>query len=480
MLAKIKHFIEQIKQSMTKPDKKAKKPSQKQVAKKQEKPVSQKVMHVGSQTRYLAHSLVLEEAGPPRITAISLIVISALVFFAILWAGLTRINETAVTEGQVITAESVHNVQHLEGGIIGKIHVKDGDMVNIDQVLVSLAPQATLAELEQSKARQTALRLRAARLRSFAISGEDVGLSSVTRDNQLLEDQIAILKLQQEAKDKQEQVLHTRKIQRNAERAVLKEQEKTLREQIAFVEEELKMQGDLLSKGLISKVVFLQTKREISSLKGQLAEIQGNIARATAAIAEAETALLELDARLRNEALEEMGEISAELAQINEAIKKLTDKTERLEIRSPVKGVVKGLEVNTVGTVITPGQKLMEIVPTEGSIVVETKIQPKDIGNISPGQDVTIKVTSYDFARFGSLDGILEKVSATTFTDEEGNFFYKGIIHLEKNYVGPDPSKNVILPGMIVQADIIVGSKTLLQYLLKPIYRSLQSSFREK
>ncbi len=152
----------------------------------------------------------------------------------------------------------------------------------------------------------------------------------------------------------------------------------------------------------------------------------------------------------------------------------------RLKIRSPSYGYVKGLNVKTIGGVIESGAVLIEIVPLEDSMIIEAKISPKDIGHVIKGQKVTIKFSAFDFSRYGTVDGKLESISATTFVDEDGTRYYLGRMSLAKNYVGNDPKQNLIVPGMTVQADIVTGSKSILSYLLKPIHSSITSSFTER
>ncbi len=149
-------------------------------------------------------------------------------------------------------------------------------------------------------------------------------------------------------------------------------------------------------------------------------------------------------------------------------------------MRAPVRGVIKGLAVNTIGGVIQPGQTLMEIVPLDEALVVEARIPPQYIGNIRIGQPVQIKVSTYDFSRFGTVEGKLSSLSATTFAGQEGDRYYRGRIVLDHNYVGTQAGRNMIMPGMTVMADIVTGRKTILDYLLKPIHRSLMTAFSER
>ncbi|NJN06137.1 MAG: HlyD family efflux transporter periplasmic adaptor subunit, partial [Rhodobacteraceae bacterium] len=151
-----------------------------------------------------------------------------------------------------------------------------------------------------------------------------------------------------------------------------------------------------------------------------------------------------------------------------------------MEIAAPVRGIVKGLQTKTIGGVVRPGETLMELVPLGDSLVAEVKIAPSDIGHIAIGQPAKVKVSTYDSARFGGIDGTLKHISASTFQEDRGEAFYKGVIELSRDHVGNDPSANPILPGMVVDADIVTGNRSLFRYLLKPVYRGLDNAFHER
>ena len=240
------------------------------------------------------------------------------------------------------------------------------------------------------------------------------------------------------------------------------------------------MRKTLREKGLSSKVLYLETQREYTAVIGEQAENARRRRQAHAAIAEVTSRLAELETRLRNDALAEMGALTVELAQVDEAKAKLEDRLARLEVHAPVRGIVKGLGVNTVGGVIAPGQAILEIVPVEAELVVESRLSTRDIGHVEVGQPVTVKITTYDFGRYGSIPGRLQSISASTFEEEGEEPYYKAVIALERNHVGADPLRNLVLAGMTVQADITIGEKTLLSYLLKPVYKSVSEAFRER
>ena len=336
-----------------------------------------------------------------------------------------------------------------------------------------------VSEFEQARAREASLALRAERLRAFVMDREpDFTVGQDFPD--LVKDQQAILDLQIESQDSQKKVLRSRITQRKAELKTMREQEKTLKKQVEIIDEQAHMRRRLLEKGLVSRVVALETERALTEAQGDLASVLGRMVETRAAIGEAQNSLLELNAKLRNEALGEMGKVTAELAQVRQSTSQLRDRTKRLVVISPSRGVVKGLATRTVGGVIGPGETLMEIVPLDDVLVAEVRIAPRDIGHLRVGQPARVKVTTFDLSRFGAIEGSLKHLSATTFQDQNKDPYYKGTIELSQNYVGTVPEQNRITAGMVVDADIITGEKTLLDYLLRPVYRGLQGAFHER
>ena len=430
-------------------------------------------------SRYLSKPLLLEEAGPPKVLLHLLLAGTLLVAGFVVWAAITPMQENALAPGQIMPAGSVRVVQHLEGGIVAEIHVEEGQIVRPGEPVMRLESAAALAELDQVRTREAALALKAERLRAFVL-GFEPDFSAGAQYPRMVADEMAILEVQTRARESQQAVLLARIDQRHAELDSLDEQRKHLRQQVEIIKEQARMRRVLMEKGLVSKVVYLETERALSKTVGELTALIGQIAGTEEALAEAQSSVIELESTLGHEALSEMGAVNAELAQVRDQLMKLADRVDRLEIAAPVGGVVKGLLTQTVGSVIGTGEILMEIVPIEEDLVAEVRIQPRDVGHLLPGQGARVKITTYDVARLGAVDGELTRISASTFQDEEGNPYYKGIVSLARNYVGNDATRNLILPGMVVDADISTGSKSLLRYLLKPIYRSLDSAFSER
>lgn len=440
-----------------------------------------KVRRGDRQTRFLAQSVILEEAGSSGLIRIAMLTIVIVICGFMVWSAVTNVDEVAIASGEVIPTGQVQSIQHLEGGIISEILVSEGEIVEKQQVLIRLDPSAAAAELNQMKARRAGLELQRERLRALG-TGTDPDFTFVGPEyQQLVEDQTKIYQSAADATDNRRKVIVAQIEQKKQELALLEEREGTLSRTADLRLEEYEMREDLFRRGLTTKISYLDAKRALNDTRGEIANLIVQRQQTQESLAEQETRLREVDTNAREQALAEMGAVTNELAQVNETLSRLFDRVRRLEIVAPVRGIAKGLKVHTVGGVVPPGAVIVEIVPLDKELVVEARIQTRDVGHVSVGQPVTVKITTYDFARYGAISGELRDVSASTFIDEKkGDPYYKGIIALDRSYVGFDPEKNRVMPGMTVQADIKTGRKTLLEYLMKPVVSSVKTAFRER
>lgn len=224
----------------------------------------------------------------------------------------------------------------------------------------------------------------------------------------------------------------------------------------------------------------MELKEELIAVRGQKTELQQQQAQAKAALEEFKEKHLSLATNQRDQAMQQLEQAQTELQQNRKLLAKQNERLARLTIRASTRGIVKGLMVNTVGGVVQPGQVLMEIVPLDRPLAVEVRIAPKDVGHLFVGDDVNIKVSSYDFSRYGTIPGVLTSLSATTFVGNDGARYYKGRVQLNKNHMGDVAGRYLILPGMTIMADIITGKRSVLAYLFKPIQTSLESAFQER
>lgn len=430
--------------------------------------------------RYLTQTPLLEEMYVPRVIRAALLSFSVAILLFIVWASFTMVNETAKAKGDVVPSGYVQIVQHLEGGIIREILVKEGEFVSQGQLLLRLDGAGTDKDLSELEARQMALKLQAERLRAFVENRAPSFGSVPNADSTAIAEQQRIFDSMMDARGKESDVLKNQIIQKQQEHEALQKRLTTVEQSIRLVREARDIQKSLHEKGLTSRFRYLEKEEALNALMGDKQQVISNIGRAAEQITEYENRLASLSARNQDESWQQLDQMESEIAQNQEMISKYASRVERLEVRAPVDGLVKGLEVNTIGGVIAAGQKLMEIVPYNQQLVVEVRIRPGDVGHMSIGQPVQVKVHAFDYARYGSIQGSLEFLSATTFLDETGKSYYRGRVRLQRNYAGSDPQQNIIMPGMTVDADIVTGSKSIIAYLLKPIHNAAATAFTER
>ncbi len=434
------------------------------------------------QLRYLSQSALIEETSAPYVVRTTLLMISIVVISLIIWAGFTQVDEIAVTDGEVIPSKHVQAIQHLEGGIISEIKVVEGELVEKGQTILILDGTAVKRDLSALQARRIASQYKALRLKSF-INNTTPNFAEIEggdANDELVKEQIDSFNSMIEARKDEKDVITEQITQKQSALAGLGEKKKTLEKNIKLVTEEKDIKEQLYKKGHVSRLSFLDIEKQMNEIRGQLEETESAITQAQNAISEYKNRLDSLGSTSIDEAYKELNLVEGDQTQINENIKKLEEQVGRLEVKSPSYGYVKVLNIKTIGGGIESGKILAEIVPLEGNLIVETQIQPKDIGHIRTGLPVKVKIGSYDYSRYGAINGELIYISATTFVKDTGVRYYMGRVSLSQNYVGSDPKKNLIVPGMTVQADIVTGNKSILAYLLKPIRNSVTTAFSER
>ena len=426
----------------------------------------------------LAQSLMLEEQGPERLIRFMAIFVGLIILAGIAWTTQTTVKEVSVASGEVSPTGSVLQLQHLEGGIVKELNVREGDLVDEGQVVLVLEPSTSLPELNQLRTRLAGLEFQAERLRAFA-EGRDADFQDDGQYAELAKNQIQTLTKKNASIEAQSDVILRQIEQRKGDLALLRNQERSSRRQIDILKEQVAMRSELAEKGLTSKVVLLNDQRVLARAEGQLQELIGQRAVARNAIREAEGRVAELETRTEVETQEELSTITSEIAELRQTIKQTEDRVTRLVMRAPASGVVQEVSIQR-GNVISPGGTVLSMIPSDAELIVEARIMPQDIGFVREDMAAGVKVTSYDYTRYGEIDGSIENISATTIEDEDGTSYYRARVKLAKNYVGEDPTKNIVVPGMEIIADIQTGEKKVIEYLLKPVYRSLSEAFRER
>lgn len=429
--------------------------------------------------RYLSQAVQLEEAVNPSIIRSTIMTISIVILGFTAWAGFTNINEVARSPGEVVPNGYQQIVQHFEGGIVSEIDVKEGDIVKKDQIVLRLDGSGVTEDLERARAKKTALLMQEERLRAYLEKREPDFSKFGEGSEHLVKDQQSFFNSMEQNNEEERKVIREQIEQKKRMVSSLGSELKTARENFEITNKLFQKRAELHGKGYLSDTKFLEAQQNLNSIKGDITQIQSRLSVTQAEISEYQNRLSSLGLNQNDQVNERLDAIISERIQNEETLKKLQDRASRLAIRAPAEGIVKGLAVNTIGAVVKPGETMMEIVPIHNELVVQVKIPPQHIGHLKTGQAVKVKLSSYDFARYGLLNGTLEQISATTFSGQDGDRYYQGRIKLEKNYIGND-KRNIVVPGMTVMAEIITGRKTILQYLLKPIHNSLNTAFSER
>ncbi|MFP6740801.1 MAG: HlyD family type I secretion periplasmic adaptor subunit [Alphaproteobacteria bacterium] len=357
----------------------------------------------------------------------------------------------------------------------------EGSLVKTGDPLVQLDLTASGASREELSLRLDALVLTRARLQAEAGHEEpDFPDTVAARRPDLVSSESRSFRARRDEYESGLQVLREQALQRELTVVEMKTQYSTAARDLELARVEFEMSSDLLAESLTPKIEHLKLQREVEELEGKLLTLEAGIPRGAAALAEALQRLEEERLKFRRVALEELNRVELQIAQANETLIKATDRVFRAEIRSPIDGVVKSLRYHTIGGVVSPGEAIMEIVPTEDNLVIEAKLNPTDIGYVRVGQPAVVKINTYDFVRYGGLEGEIIHLSADSHTDSDGATYFRVAALTTKTYLGAEPGDLPITPGMQAQVDIHTGSKSVLHYLLKPVLKLKSDAFRER
>lgn len=397
------------------------------------------------------------------------------------WAFFADLDEVAVSPGEVVPQGKVRVIQHLEGGIVEKLFVSEGDVVKEGDTLMQLNQESTgtnQAELQVRLDSQLLIRARlTAEARGTKLSfPPDISARHPT-----------LVSAQSQAYNARKRefvstlaVMKEQVKQRELEIQELSARQKAVERNYKLASERLKMSASLLSEGLTAKMEHLQLEAEVESLDGEMKSLKPSVPKARAAIEESRQRLKEAEIRFQREAQEELGKTEQEIARIKEVLKRATEQGSRAEIKTPVSGVVKNLAFNTIGGVVKPGDPIMQIVPTGDNLVIQSRLNPTDRGYVSEGQKAVVKISTYDFARYGGLDGTVVQVAPDTSQDENGQPYFRVVVQTEKNFLGEEEGSLPIVPGMQATVDIHTGQKSVIDYLIRPVLKLRHEAFRER
>lgn len=403
------------------------------------------------------------------------------IFSFLIWSSFAEIDEIARGSGKVVPSGQNQIVQHLEGGIVQEILVKEGDFVNKDQVLIRVSNEKSTSTVASNELKSYYYKAQIKRLEAelkrepfvYEITDNQQLNEFLNNENEFyltntkqLESKVNILKEQikqkeNELKDAQQTIEH-------------------MKFSVGAISKEVQMTKPMVERGIRSQVDFLKLQREESDAKNKLQSVILSVDKINSEIIELNKKIDETYGVYDTQIREKLNETYTQLKDVEANNVASVDQVTRNTVISPSNGIVQKLHVNTIGGAIKPSSDLLEIVPTDHKLIVEVKILPKDIAFIYQGQKAIVKFSAFDFSIYGGLDGHVINISPDTITEKDEKTFYIVRIETEKNYIGKEENSKHIIPGMIADVDIMTGKKTVLDYILKPILKTKTYTMTER
>ena len=396
----------------------------------------------------------------------------------LLWASFASIDQVTRGSGRVVPQLQNQIIQHLEGGIVSQILVREGQMVQAGDVLMRVENSFSSAELSQTRLEITSIRARAERLRAEVAGSAEVsfepGLAAaipaiVAQERQLFESR-------RQERAAEMQILQSQLQQKELELSELETRWQNTQRERELVRERVESMRRLAQRGAVSNNALLEEERILQQIETRLSDLLFAVPRAEAALEEIRQRIAEAEARVRQASQEDLVRAEFEIAQLEEAANAMQDRSARSEVTAPIAGIVNKLYVSTIGGVVRTGEPLIELVPADAAVVVEARLSPADRAEIWPGLPAVIKISAYEYSVYGGLEGRITDISPDALTDEKGEPYFRVRLEAEAGGFGPDLP---IVPGMTADVDIITGEKTVLDTILSPVQRVADNALRQ-
>ena len=408
-----------------------------------------------------------------------------LLLAAIVWAFIAKIDEVSRGEGKVVPSSKMQVIQSLEGGIAKEIFIRQGQSVTKGQLIVRLDDTGFSSSMGELDAKRHTLRAQVLRLQ-FEVGATDARALEFPDDltkaaPEVVSSELRLHQVRKTNFDNQAGILNERLQQRRIELNELKANVDRYTENLSIAKREFEIKAPLAAQKVVPETDILRLQREMSDLSGQLKSANLAIPRLEAAIQEAERQLEDHKLNFRQTAQQDLNARLGELNVVDQSLKGAKDRVVRTDVRSPVDGIVNRINFTTVGGVVRAGEVIAEIVPLEDALLIEVKVKPSDIAFIHVGQPAIVRLTAYDFSIYGSLNGTVTNVSPDSITDPNSKeTYYTVMVQTKESALRSRGELLPILPGMIATVDVITGSKSVLQYILKPIVKAKETALRER
>ncbi|MCR9111813.1 MAG: HlyD family type I secretion periplasmic adaptor subunit [Rhodobacteraceae bacterium] len=404
------------------------------------------------------------------------------------WAAFTNISGAIIANGRIEVDQNRQVVQHPDGGVVAAIEVDEGDTVAAGEVLVRLDPTTLRSQLSIAESQLFELMARRGRLEAERDGRDEIEFEELLRQaaenrpdvHDLMAGQSRLLVARSESIDNEISQLQKRRGQIDNQVEGIEAQRAALREQLSLIARELADQQSLLDRGLAQAARVLALQREESRLSGQMGELAAQKAQAEGRMTEIDIEIIKLDTRRREEAITTLRDLQYRELELLEERRALIERMSRLDVTSPVSGVVYGLQVFALRSVIRAADPILYIVPQDRPLIINAEVDPIHIDKLYLGQDVTLRFSALDQRTTPELTGTVKQISADAFEDESTRqSFYRAEITLSEGEQARLPEGVTLVPGMPVEAFIRTEDRTPIDYLTKPLTDYFAKAFRE-
>lgn len=407
-----------------------------------------------------------------------LVTVPIILFMALFlcWMVVTEVDEVVRGEGKVIPSSQTKVLQHLEGGIIEEIYVKEGESVKKGDPIYKLKNATSQADSNQKEISLLALKAQSERLNA-QVNFTKLSFSKEIEDALMAENEAKIFKQEMQNFNDELSSLKDKLAQSRLEKKQKETRLAHLKMELKTAKENLAISQKLLKQGATSKRQYLEVLAKKQSVSTQIADIRGDIPIMIEKISEAENNIKSFRSKYTSKWLKKLSEVETKIKKLSQQQYAQSDREERKVVVSPVNGEVQKLYFHTIGGVVKAGDRIAEITPIDDNLIIKANIKTNDRGQVVVGQDVSIEITAYNYAKFGLLKGKLISISPDSFEDRKGGSHYEVKVKAKKDAFAKDKP---IMPGMVARINILTGKKTIFEYILKPLKDISLNALHEK
>ncbi|MEL6415196.1 MAG: HlyD family type I secretion periplasmic adaptor subunit [Pseudomonadota bacterium] len=426
----------------------------------------------------LALPIELEEGPDPIYSRLLIFTICALVFGLLVWANFAKVRELSMAAGEIVPSAPVHELSHIEGGIVETLYVREGDHVEAGQPLLKLRPETSRGELQQLLAQRASLQISAERLDAIVEARSPDFASFEGRWSSLVEKNWSEYRQSIAEQDAAERALEQQMRVAMNERTTALEGIPSKQQQANAAEEQYDIQSELLAQEFTSRLQYLDAESNWLRAEDALSEAKARAEQSDAEVLRIQSEIGKSRAAFRREASTQRSKIEAQLAELEEPLQSANFIADNMTVTAPANGEIKKIHIAGAGTVVNRGELLFDITPADAPLIAEVKILPQDIGNISIGEETELVVSAYDPNRFGKAKGTIAFISPGTFVDEkDGSVYFLARVSFDQTVLGSGQNLGQLTTGMTVSAEIVTRRRSIAQYLLKPVARSIDLAF---